>query len=350
MDTIQNNSGNYIAVGENIHTTRVLLRKGKRIEEADGQEVILYEAADGASRRLPIPDSVKSTQDYDEGRVKHVKIALAAAMEGVAEEAASGLAYLRALALHQEQAGATYLDINVDEFSLKPSEQKSAMEWLVGTVQTMSNLPLSIDSSNADVIRVGLEAYQNNSGRPLLNSASLERLEALDLAIAHDAQVVVTAAGERGMPSNTAERVTNASLMVDAALDKGIARGDIHIDPLVFPISVDKEFGLHCLDAIRNLRAKYGPEIHITGGMSNVSFGIPGRKVVNDTFVILAVAAGADGGIIDPVLSSPNEIFAVDRESLGYRLAEDMLLGRDQHCKNYIRAWRKGEMKVGTAN
>ena len=350
MDTIQNNPGNYIAVGENIHTTRVLLRKGKRIEEADGQEVILYEAADGASRRLPIPDSVKSTQDYDEGRVKHVKIALAAAMGGVAEEAESGLAYLRALALHQEQAGATYLDINVDEFSLKPSEQKSAMEWLVGTVQTMSNLPLSIDSSNADVIRVGLEAYQNNSGRPLLNSASLERLEALDLAIAHDAQVVVTAAGERGMPSNTAERVANASFMVDAALDKGIARGDIHIDPLVFPISVDKEFGLHCLDAIRNLRAKYGPEIHITGGMSNVSFGIPGRKVVNDTFVILAVAAGADGGIIDPVLSSPNEIFAMDRESLGYRLAEDMLLGRDQHCKNYIRAWRKGEMKAGAAN
>ena len=350
MDTIQNNPGNYIAVGENIHTTRVLLRKGKRIEEADGQEVILYEAADGASRRLPIPDSVKSTQDYDEGRVKHVKIALAAAMGGVAEEAASGLAYLRALALHQEQAGATYLDINVDEFSLKPSEQKSAMEWLVGTVQTMSNLPLSIDSSNEDVIRVGLEAYQNNSGRPLLNSASLERLEALDLAVAHDAQVVVTAAGERGMPSNTAERVANASSMVDAALDKGIARADIHIDPLVFPISVDKEFGLHCLDAIRNLRAKYGPEIHITGGMSNVSFGIPGRKVVNDTFVILAVAAGADGGIIDPVLSSPNEIFAMDRESLGYRLAEDMLLGRDQHCKNYIRAWRKGEMKAGAAN
>ena len=350
MDTIQNNPGNYIAVGENIHTTRVLLRKGKRVEEAYGQEVILYEAADGASRRLPIPDSVKSTQDYDEGRVKHVKIALAAAMGGVAEEAASGLAYLRALALHQEQAGATYLDINVDEFSLKPSEQKSAMEWLVGTVQTMSNLPLSIDSSNEDVIRVGLEAYQNNSGRPLLNSASLERLEALDLAVAHDAQVVVTAAGERGMPSNTAERVANASSMVDAALDKGIARADIHIDPLVFPISVDKEFGLHCLDAIRNLRAKYGPEIHITGGMSNVSFGIPGRKVVNDTFVILAVAAGADGGIIDPVLSSPNEIFAMDRESLGYRLAEDMLLGRDQHCKNYIRAWRKGEMKAGAAN
>ncbi|MDA0231183.1 MAG: dihydropteroate synthase [Proteobacteria bacterium] len=350
MDSIQNNPGNYIAVGENIHTTRVLLRKGKRIAMEDGQVAILYEAADGTSRQLSIPDSVKSTQDYDEGRVKHVKIALAAAMSDKGEEAESGLAYLRALAHHQEQAGAAFLDINVDEYSLKPNEQKAAMQWLVGTVQTMSNLPLSIDSSNADTIRVGLEACQNIGGRPMLNSASLERLEALDLAVTHNAQVVVTAAGERGMPSNTAERVANASRMVDAALDKGIARGDIHIDPLVFPISVDKEFGLHCLDAIRELRAKYGPEIHITGGMSNVSFGIPGRKVVNDTFVILAVAAGADGGIIDPVLSSPNEIFAMDRESLGYRLAEDMLLGKDEHCKKYIRAWRKGEMKAGAAS
>ena len=350
MDSIQNNPGNYIAVGENIHTTRVLLRKGKRIAEADGQEVILYKAADGADRQLPIPDSVKSTQDYDEGRIKHVKIALAAAMAGTGEDAENGLDYLRALAHHQEQAGATFLDINVDEFSLKPSEQKAAMQWLVGAVQKMSDLPLSIDSSDVDVIRVGLESCQGIAVHPMLNSASLERIEALDLAVAHNAEVVVTAAGERGMPAGTAERVGNASRMVDAALGKGIPHGHIHIDPLVFPISVDKEFGLHCLDAIRELRGKYGPEIHITGGMSNVSFGIPGRKVVNDTFVILAVAAGADGGIIDPVLSSPSEIFAMDRESLGYRLAEDMLLGKDEHCKNYIRAWRKGEMKAGAAS
>ncbi len=335
----------YIAIGENIHTTRVLLRKGKRIAVEDGVEVINYESANGSARHLPIPEAVKSTQDYDEGRVKHVKIALAAAMEGSGAEAETGLDYLRSLAVRQERAGATFLDINVDEYSLKPSKQRDAMTWLATTVQEMSELPLSIDSSDVDVIRAGLEAYKNASARPMLNSASLERLDALDLALAHKAEVVVTAAGESGMPSGTDERVANASRMIDAALEKGIPLGDIHVDPLVFPISVDKEFGLHCLDAIRELRTKYGPEMHITGGMSNVSFGIPGRKTVNDTFVILAVAAGADGGIIDPVLSSPSEIFAMDRDSLGYRLAEDMLLGKDEHCKNYIRAWRKGEMK-----
>jgi cobalamin-dependent methionine synthase I len=337
----------YIAIGENIHTTRVLLRKGKRIVEEDGVEVATYVSADGEDRRLIIPESVKNTQDYDEGRIKHVKIALAAAMEGSGVDAETGLDYLRAMAVHQERAGATFLDLNVDEYSLKTSKQKDAMTWLATAVQEMSDLPLSIDSSDVDVIRAGLKACKSGGARPMLNSASLERLDALDLALEHNAEVVVTAAGESGMPSGTAERVANASRMIDAALAKGIALGDIHVDPLVFPISVDKEFGLHCLDAIRELRGKYGPEIHITGGMSNVSFGIPGRKIVNDTFVILAVEAGADGGIIDPVLSSPREIFAVDRDSLGYRLAEDMLLGKDEHCKNYIRAWRKKEIQQG---
>ena len=335
----------YIAIGENIHTTRVLLRKGKRIDVEDESEVIKYETVDGLIRSLPIPETVKSTQDYDEGRVKHVKLALAAAMEGSGKEADLGLDYLRSLAVDQERAGATFLDINVDEYSLNIGKQQDAMKWLVTAVQEMSNLPISIDSSDVEVIRAGLEACRKKSVRPLLNSASLERLDALDLALTHEAELVVTAAGESGMPAGTSERVTNASRMIDAALVKGFSLSNIHVDPLVFPISVDGEFGLHCLNAIRELRAKYGPEMHITGGMSNVSFGIPGRKIVNDAFVNLAVAAGADGGIIDPVLSPPGEIFKMDRDSLGYRLAEDMLLGKDEHCKKYILAWRKGEMK-----
>ena len=105
MGSIPSNSGSYITVGENIHTTRVLLRKGKRIAVEDGVEVILYETADGSPRHLPVPDFVKSTQDYDEGRVKHVKIALAAAMQGSGAEAENGLDYLRALAHQQERAG-----------------------------------------------------------------------------------------------------------------------------------------------------------------------------------------------------------------------------------------------------
>jgi len=346
MGSIFNNPASYITIGENIHTTRSLLRKGKRIAVEGGVDVILYPAVDGSPQKLIIPEAIKSTQDFDEGRVKHVKIALGAAMFGSGEEAKNGFAYLHAMAHHQEQAGATFLDINVDEFSLKTAEQKEAMQWLVAAIQKVSPLSISVDSSDVDVIRAGLETCDSSKSRPMLNSASLERLDALDLVLEHKTEVVVTAAGEKGMPSGTEERVANASRMVDAALDKGIPLGHLHVDPLVFPISVDKEFGLHCLDAIREIRGKYGSEIHITGGMSNVSFGIPGRKVVNGAFVTLAVEAGADGGIIDPVQFSAAEIFATDREALGYRLAEDMLLGKDQHCKKYIKAWRKGEMNL----
>ncbi len=81
-----------------------------------------------------------------------------------------------------------------------------------------------------------------------------------------------------------------------------------------------------------------------TGGMSNVSFGIPARRIVNEVFLILAVEAGADSGIIDPVASRPAAVFAIDRDSESYRMAEDVLFGRDPDCRNYIRAWRKKQL------
>ena len=183
-----------------------------------------------------------------------MQIALREAMAGGAE-AAEGLRYLQRLAQRQEDAGAHFLDLNVDEISLRPEEQQAAMRWLVATMRDASRLPLSIDSSNVDIIRAGLEAWRDraNGARALLNSASQERLDALDLAREYDAQVIVTAAGASGMPTDTAERVTNASRVVDAALARGIPAADIYVDPLVFPIAVDQQFGNHCLDAIREL-------------------------------------------------------------------------------------------------
>ena len=337
-------------IGENIHCTRVALRKGKRIAERDGAEAILYRSTDGVDRALAVTEEAKRTKDYEEGRVKHVQVAIETAMETAAGDPAEGLRYIEALVRHQERAGAAFLDLNVDEMSPKLSVQTGAMAWLAATVQGLSDLPLSIDSSSVDVIRAGLEAIAPARARPMLNSASLERLDALDLAREHDCRVVVTAAGERGMPDDAEERVANATRMVEAALAKGFAAGDLYIDPLVFPISVDSRFGHHCLDAIRALRERFGGDIHITGGMSNVSFGLPARKLLNELFVLLAVEAGADGGILDPVASPPEAIFAIDREDRRYRLAEDVMLGRDEHCRAYIRAWRKGRLAAGRAD
>lgn len=343
-----NRNGNqlqFTTIGENIHTTRILLRKGKRIVESpDGLESVIYRTSAGETRYLPIPEAVKRTQDYQEGRVKHVKIAVLAAQAG-GPGSEEGLRYLRYLVDRQLSAGVDFLDLNVDEVSLKLNEQKEAMQWLVGTVQAMSPVPVSVDSSNIEIIQAGLEACHDKAGRNLLNSASLERLEALDLAREHDTRVIVTAAGEKGMPQNEVERLENASRMVEAALARGISLASIYVDVLVFPISVDGRFGHHALETIRQLRARYGSEMHITGGLSNVSFGLPRRRLINDVFILLSLEAGADSGIIDPVASNLQSILSMDRQAGTYRMTEDLLLGRDRHCKNFLRAYRKGELQ-----
>lgn len=329
----------FIVIGENVHCTRVLLRKGKRIGETpDGEEAILFPE----DRYLVLPESLKKTNDYVEGRVKHVGVAVRAAMAGDDQTA---MDYLRYVVQRQVDGGVDFLDLNVDEISIKPEEQIAAMQWLVRTVQGMTDVPLSIDSSLIETIEAGLEAYDGDKSRPLLNSASLERIDALDLAVRHNAHVIITAAGERGMPEGSEQRIDHASQMIDAALEKGIAIGDIQADLLVFPIAVDSAYGMHFLDAVRAIREKYGPDIHITGGMSNVSFGIPCRRLVNETFIQLAIEAGADGGIVDPVTSGVATIASLDQSSRGYELASQLLLGQDRSCKAFLRAYRKGELE-----
>ncbi|MBM3775924.1 MAG: hypothetical protein FJW37_12305 [Acidobacteria bacterium] len=335
--------GEFTIIGENIHTTRVVLRGGKLMgENPDGLPSVRYTAASGETRYLPIPEEIRRAQDYEEGRVKHVKVAVLEGMRGSSE----ALEYLGSMVARQLRAGSDFLDLNVDEVSLRPEEQKQAMRWLVRLVEPLASVPLSIDSSNVDIIVAGLDACEGRAGRPLLNSASLERIDALELARARNLPVIVTAAGESGMPQNDGERVDNASRIVEAALAKGLPKNAIYIDALVFPISVDSQFGNHCLEAIRQLRQRFGPEIHITGGMSNVSFGLPLRRLINDAFLILATEAGADSGIVDPVTAHVAQVFALDRQSKAYQMAEDVLLGRDRNCRNFLRAYRKGELQA----
>jgi 5-methyltetrahydrofolate--homocysteine methyltransferase len=333
-------------IGENIHTTRSLLRGGKLVVTApSGEEAIRYTTIRGETRYLPIPEEFKSRQDYKEGRVKHVMLAIRAAMYRMGEIAAEGRSYLQTLVDKQAKAGADYLDLNVDEFSWNRDEQKAAMKWLVEAIEPLSPVPLSIDSSSQEILLTGIEACRCLAGKPMLNSASRERIEALDVAAARGLPVVVTAAGGTGMPSNAEERIANVSYIVDAALAKGIPLDRMYVDALVFPISVDSQFVVHCLDAFSHLRAKYGESIHLTGGLSNVSFGMPYRKLINEVFLNLAVEAGADSGIVDPVTSNLNRVFLADKSSRPYRLALEMLLGNDPGCMNYLDAYREGELE-----
>ena len=338
---LEGHEGEFIVIGENIHTTRVYLRQGIHVAKSqDGVESVRFENVDGDERLLPISDDVRNSQDFEGGRVKHVKVALQAAMGSDADLAALGLEYLDAQIARQIGRGADFLDLNVDEISLKDTEQQAAMEWLVGFVQERSTVPLCIDSSNPDTLETGLRTCDNRAGRTMLNSASLERVGALDLVGKYDARVIVSAAGESGMPQNADERVANATRITDAAIAKGMALSDIYIDPLMFPISVDQQYGNHVFDAIRQLRDHYGPDIHITGGFSNVSFGLPCRKLINDVFTVLAIEAGADSGIVDPVANDLGRVFTLDRSSDAWEHARALLVGEDPDCMMYLMGFR----------
>lgn len=346
--------GRFIIIGENIHATRVVLRKGSHIAVApDGRDAVRFSDAGGGERLFALPKAILTSDEFGLGKVKHVKAAIIAAMSGEGSgsdlDAADGRAYIAHLVRRQVDAGADFLDLNVDELSPDVEVQKDAMRWLVREVESVAgSVPVALDSSSAEVIRAGLETSSRPAGAPLLNSASLERLDVLDLAAEHGASIVITAAGRSGMPANAQDRIANATEMVEAATARGIPFGRLHVDPLVLPVAVDPDHGNHYLDAVRRLRETLGPAIHLTGGLSNVSFGLPVRRLLNDVFIDLAVEAGADSGIIDPVANDLARVFAQDRGSRARQLAADLLLGRDPFGGAFLAAYRRGELGGAT--
>lgn len=337
----------FIVIGENIHTSRVVKRDGgKRIGlTSAGDAAVRVPLPDGSEGLLVVQPAIRDTREFASGRVKHV---MAAVLEGVTGGPDADLAatYVRWMATRQIAGGASYLDINVDEYSPDVDGRLAAMAWLVPIVGPMSSVPLSIDSSDSAVMAVGLDAIDPSwagGARPLLNSAAADRQDVLDLAAERGCPVVLSSTGAT-MPSGTEERMVRAIEMIEMAQGHGLALKDLHVDPLVIPIGVDAEAGSHYLDAVRQLRERYGPDLHITGGVSNVSFGMPARRLISDVFLDLCVQAGQDSGIVDPVAADIAAALAPDRDADAYRLAADLLTGVDAFGVEFIDAFRSGRI------
>jgi 5-methyltetrahydrofolate--homocysteine methyltransferase len=333
----------FIVIGENIHATRVLLRSGARVGALpDGSPALPFADDAGGERLLPVPAAALEGSG-EKQKVKHVKAACLAGLAG-GPDADLGRGYVRHLARRQADAGAAYLDLNVDEVANDLPTRVAAMRWLVAAVEDATPVALSFDSSAPEVMAAGLATATRAAGAPLLNSASLERLDVLDLAAAEGCSVVLGCVGAAGMPASAAERVANGERIVAEATGRGLALAALHVDPLVLPVAVEPEVGAWFLEAVRTLRATFGPEVHLTGGLSNVSFGLPQRKLLNDVFIDLAAAAGADSGIIDPVASDPRRIFGQDRGTRAYALAAALLTGADPFGMEFLTAYRAGEL------
>ncbi len=241
--------------------------------------------------------------------------------------AARDAEYLQNLAVSQVDAGADYLDVNTGAF---PSEEVELMEWLVGVVQDVVDVPLAIDSANPAALQAGLKLHRKPS--PLINSISLEQAKfdaVLPLVKDYDAKVLALSIDDGGMTKTAEERFGVAGRLIEALCGEGIEPDRIYLDPLIQPVSVQNDFGLVALDVIRRIKQEFA-RVNTVCGLSNISFGLPKRRQLNKTFLIMAMAAGLDSAILDPC----------DNELMGTIKASNALLGRDRFCKEYIKAFR----------
>jgi len=334
----------FAIIGENIHCTRIFKVGGANVKKLDsGAHVIAYNAGKEA-KQLPIPERFTQCADWEAAKVKHCAVAVWQGLYGKGADPAAGIHYLQTLAAKQESAGARFLDVNIDEFSTDTDEKLRAMKWIVDVVQKGSKLPLSIDSSNPAILRTGLAACDRARGPAMVNSVSLERADSIAVAAEFKAAVVASAAGEKGLPSSLDERMANLAALFPKLQAAGITPEATYVDPLVFPISTDSTNGKNLLEAVRQIRARHGEGVHITGGFSNVSFGMPARKLINQVFTWLAVEAGADSGIVDPMQINGKILDSLDTNAETFNLAKALLTGEDDFGVEFISAHREGKL------
>ncbi|MDP6449175.1 MAG: dihydropteroate synthase [Lentisphaeria bacterium] len=345
------NLDTFIIIGENIHCTRSVKRDGKRMTRSAtgepstndvGTEAVLFRH-NGESMQLPVPTDWESiSPEYANGKCKHVALAVCQMLNGSSGDARLGEQYLDALAAGQIAAGASYLDVNVDEYSIDSGETAAVMAALVTFLTERHDIPLSIDSSSPNVMAAGLETC---NGRTMVNSVSLERESLLDVVAKYDADVIVSAAGRTGLPSTVEERLTNFREIVGMLEERGVSQERMHLDPLVLPVSTDSNNGKTFLEATAQAAQEF-PAAHLNGGFSNVSFGMPSRKLLNQVFIWLCVEAGAGGGIIDPVATPVKGVAELDADAEPFQLARAVLVGDDMFGMEYIGAYREGRLKA----
>jgi cobalamin-dependent methionine synthase I len=334
----------FIAVGENIHCTRIFKVGGAFVKSPDENTHMIIYQEDGREKHLPIAKRFVEASDWKNGKVKHAAVAMWQGLHGSEAERQAGVDYLHYMVRNQEAHGASYLDLNVDEFSTDIGEREELIRWAADIIQQVSTVPLSIDSSNVEILSAGLAACQNTKGSPMVNSVSLERKEAIQVAKDAGAVVIAAGSGKTSMPTNRDERITNLNSLI-ALLEKvGFDYSQIYLDPLVFPVSVDPKNGLMILETVEELRKEYGREIHFAPGLSNISYGMPNRKLINQVFTYLCVQRGLDGGIVDPIQINENVLASVDPKSESFQLTEAFLTGQDQFGMNYISAVRGGRL------
>lgn len=238
--------------------------------------------------------------------------------------------FIRNRAIKQAEAGADFIDVCA---STAPEVEVETLKWLMDIVQDAVDTPLCIDSPNPKAIEAVFK-YAKKPG--LINSVSEEgeKCEVIyPLIKGTEWEVVALTCDKRGIPSDVQTRVDITKILVEKAAKYDITPDRIHIDPLVMALATENESLLKFISSIKEIKKIY-PTIKITSGLSNISFGMPARGIVNKYFMSLSIYAGMDSAIMDPL----------NREIMGAIFATEALLGRDRHCRKYSKAYRKGRI------
>jgi 5-methyltetrahydrofolate--homocysteine methyltransferase len=234
--------------------------------------------------------------------------------------------YLIGQAQKQESAGAAYIDLNTAALLDK---EAATLRWAIPILQKELKISLSIDTPNPEAMEEGLKIHK---GQALLNSLSGEtkRIKAfLPLIREYRPRVVALCLDDNGLPESSDEELSIARKIVAALEKEGMNHEDIFIDLLARPIGVDQKAGELFLESLEKIK-KNLPFVKTIAGISNISFGLPQRRLLNRTFLILALKVGLDAAILDPL----------DKEIMAALFSTEALLGKDPSLKNYLAAIR----------
>lgn len=235
-------------------------------------------------------------------------------------------------ATNQLAAGAAFIDVNC---AVTTGDELQDMDWVISVIQSeVPDVNISLDSPNYLALERGLKVYKGKGGI-FINSitAEADRMEiVMPLAVKHKTKLVALTMDESGMPDTAEKRYEIAGRIFEAVKSWGFDTKDLYIDALIRPISTEPaqalEF-LKSLEMIKNLG-----EVNTICGLSNVSFGLPNRGLINSIFLAMAMEAGLDSAIIDPT----------EKHIASSLAASNALLGKDDYCGEYIRAFREGRL------
>lgn len=240
--------------------------------------------------------------------------------------------YISDLARQQASAEVDYLDVNA---GTPPEREVEDLKWLVEVVQDTVDTPLCLDSPRPETLDKVLPLLKKPG---LLNSVTAEPgkpEKIFPLVKNYKCGVIALTLDENGIPKDAERRVEIATRLIEKGTTYGISEEDIYVDPLVMTLATDYTAAHTFLEAVREIKGRF-PKVHVISGLSNVSYGLPYRRTINRTFLVLAQAAGMDAAIVDPL----------DEELVASIWATDLLLGKDSYCSNYLRYYRKRESRV----